>query len=109
MVPYEKRIRLSTGILMHCPFLRAAFFVTATLLVSPVYAQFQSPAAPPPPLWPPPQVASGYPFAAPTPADAYRDGLINRWEYERYEPLPEALQGPPANGTRGGDGGGGRD
>src|SRR3954453_12362275 len=34
-------------------------------------------------------------FAAPTPQDAYRDGTINRWQFEQLEgPLPPALQGP---------------
>jgi hypothetical protein len=43
-----------------------------------------------------------YPFRAPTPEDAYRKGLINRWELERYEgSTPQALQGPSVNGARG--------
>ena len=56
-------------------------------------------------------VATPYPFNAPTPDDAYRQGLINRRELERFVgPLPQALQGPPVNGDRGSsDGGGGRD
>ena len=50
----------------------------------------------------------GYPLNAPTPEDAYRQGLINRWELEQLTgPLPQALQGPSANGERGGDNGGG--
>jgi hypothetical protein len=48
-----------------------------------------------------------YPFPAPTPRDAYREGLINRWKLEQLEgPLPAAMQGPSPDGTRGGDGGG---
>ena len=43
-----------------------------------------------------------YHFNAPTPEDAYRDGQINRWQYEQIEgPLPQALQGPSPNGSRG--------
>lgn len=42
-----------------------------------------------------------YPFAAPTPSDAYRQGLINRWELEQFEgPTPQAYQGPSPNGSR---------
>jgi hypothetical protein len=42
-----------------------------------------------------------YPFPAPTPRDAYRQGLINRWELEQYEgPTPQALQGPSVDGSR---------
>jgi hypothetical protein len=40
-----------------------------------------------------------YPFQAPTPEDAYRERLINRWQLEQYEgPTPQALQGPSPNG-----------
>lgn len=54
-----------------------------------------------PPGWP------GYPLNAVTPEDAYRQHLINRWEYEQLTgPLPPALQGPSANGdTSDSDGG----
>jgi hypothetical protein len=76
--------------------------------VNPVLAQTPWPAAAPP-QWPWPQSASAgvaqpYPFPAPTPWDAYRQGLINRWELERYEgPTPQALQGPsPDGGNQGG-------
>ena len=48
-----------------------------------------------------------YRLYAPTPRDAYRDGTINRWEYEQLEgPLPPALQGPSVDGSRGGGRGG---
>ena len=48
-----------------------------------------------------------YRFVAPTPEDAYRQGLINRWQLEQLEgPTPQALQGPSPNGSRGGKGGG---
>ena len=41
---------------------------------------------------------------APTPGDAYKQGLINRWELGRLEgPTPQALQGPsPDGGNQGG-------
>ena len=53
--------------------------------------------------------ATAYSFNAPTPDDAYRQGLINRWELERFVgPLPQALQGPSVNGERGSNDGGGR-
>ena len=82
-----------------------AFAVTAAL-VGPVRAQslWQAPAQP---YGPPPAASRIYPFPAPTPSDAYRRGLINRWELEQYEgPTPQALQGPSPNG-RGASGGGG--
>ena len=50
-----------------------------------------------------------YPFNAPTPRDAYRQGLINRWELEQLTgPEPQALQGPSVDGERGNSDGGGR-
>jgi hypothetical protein len=51
--------------------------------------------------------AQRYPFPAPTPEDAYRQGLINRLELEQFAgPLPQALQGPSVDGSRGGGDGG---
>jgi hypothetical protein len=45
---------------------------------------------------------SRYRFNAATPEDAYRDGLINRWELEQLEgPTPQAMQGPSPNGNKG--------
>jgi hypothetical protein len=78
--------------------------VTAAIaVVGPVSAQ-----APPPG---PGQslAAQPYPIPGGNFEDAYRIGLINRWELERYQgPTPQALQGPSANGDRGrGTGGGG--
>ena len=57
--------------------------------------------------WPSP---AAYSLNAPTPEDAYRQGLINRWELEQLTGLvPQALQGPSVNGDKGGnDGSGGR-
>ena len=77
-----------------------ALAVTVVTTTGPVWAQaaFQ-------PLWPPAAYPGTYqyPFAA-TPRDAYRQGLINRWELERLEgPTPQALQGPsPDGGQHGG-------
>lgn len=46
--------------------------------------------------------APAWRYAAPTPDDAYRQGLINRWELEHIEgPVPQALQGPNVNGSKG--------
>jgi len=95
-------------LLMH-----AMLAVAGVAMICPVRAQVPQLAAVPP-QWPPPanygygNVYQPYPFPAPTPEDAYRDGLINRWQLEQLVgPLPEALQGPNPNGSRGGDGGGG--
>ncbi len=76
-----------------------------SVIVGPVRAQ-----APPPGTYQAQMPQAGYPnptpywrYNAPTPEDAYRDGFINRWQYEQIEgPLPEALQGPSPNGSRGG-------
>ena len=71
-----------------------------------VWAQVPSPGTQQP-QWAPP---TPYSFNAPTPRDAYRQGLINRWELEQLAgPEPQALQGPSVDGARGdSDGGGGR-
>jgi hypothetical protein len=73
----------------------------AMAVVNPVAAQV----SPPGPTQLPPGVYSNpdsYRLTAPTPDDAYREGLINRWELERLVgPTPQALQGPSANGSRG--------
>src|SRR5690242_11894882 len=91
--------------------MRVILPVTAAIIISPVQAQIASPVAAPP-QWPPSvyysSVYQPYPFPAPTPEDAYRGGIINRWEYEQLVgPLPPAMQGPSPNGDRGGGGGGG--
>jgi hypothetical protein len=81
--------------------------VTAVAIIGPARGQAPLPAAAPP--QPPPPAYSGgsyqpYPFPALTPWDAYRQGLINRWDLERFEgPTPQALQGPsPDGGNQGG-------
>src|SRR3954468_7048219 len=101
------------GTCMRHLFMRGMLAVAGASIISPVGAQAPSPAAAPP-SWPPPayyaygNVYRPYPFPAPTPKDAYRDRLINRWQLEQLTgPTPQALQGPSPNGSRGGDGGGG--
>lgn len=108
------RIGREKGTRMRHFLIRVTLAATAAILISPVQAQVPSPAAAPPqwPQWPPAAYPGGtyqyHPIPAPTPRDAYREGLINRWELEQLEgPLPPALQGPSVDGTRGGDGGGG--
>ena len=73
------------------------------------YAGYPAPyqaQVPPPQPWPAaayPVVR--YPFPAVTPEQAYNDGLINRWELERYEgPTPQALMGPNPSGGKGSQG-----
>jgi hypothetical protein len=75
----------------------------------PLWAQVPPPGTPQPS---PSAAFTGqrYPFPAPTPEDAYREGLINRWQLEQYQgPTPQALQGPSPNGgnRESGSGGGG--
>ena len=81
----------------------------AVIAISP--ARAQTPAAP---QWAWPQQAYVGPYQpvplpnAITPGDAYKQGLINRWELERYEgPTPQALQGPSPNGGNAAPGTGG--
>jgi hypothetical protein len=93
--------------------LRVTLAVTAATIISPVRAQ-TPPQTAALPQWPPAAYSGSsyqpYPLLAPTPRDAYRDGTINRFELEQLEgPLPQALQGPSPDGSRGGDGGGGGD
>jgi hypothetical protein len=76
--------------------------VVVATMISPARAQPPLPAAAPPQWAPPAYFGSSYqayPFTAPTPRDAYRQGLINRWELEQVEgPTPQALQGPSPDG-----------
>jgi len=80
--------------------------------ITPARAQVSLPSATP--QWPFPQQAYGGTYQplhllnAPTPGEAYKQGLINRWELERYEgPTPQALQGPSPNGGNAAPGAGG--
>ena len=67
----------------------------AMVIGGPAWAQAQWPPATPPDPY-------GYRLNAPTPDDAYRQGLINRWDLERIVgPTPQALQGPSPNGSKG--------
>jgi hypothetical protein len=72
-----------------------------------VWAQTSQPAAPQYPAAADP--AQRYPFPGLTPEDAYRAGLLNRWQLEQYQgPTAQALQGPSVNGgSKGGSGAGG--
>jgi len=81
-----------------------AMAAASIAVISPVLAQVPAPTAPAAAV---PYSAQRYPFAAPTPDDAYREGLINRWQLEQYQgPTPQALQGPSPNGGNRGTGGG---
>jgi len=77
----------------------------AIFIAGPVWAQAPWTGAPPP-QWP--STAYSYPdpnryrSVAPTARDAYRLGLINRWELEQLEgPEPQALQGPSPDSSKG--------
>src|SRR4051794_1727633 len=96
-------------------FVRVTLAVAGAFIISPVQAQIVSQTAALPQSPPAADYGYGtvyhpyhpYPFPAPTPEDAYRDGTINRWQLEQLVgPTPPALQGPSPNG-RGGDGGSG--
>jgi hypothetical protein len=101
------------GSFMKLLLMRVTLAVAAATIVGPVRAQVPPQTAALPP-YPPPAYSGGLnpsyavqnAIQAPTPRDAYRDGTLNRWEYEQIVgPLPPALQGPSVDGTRGGDGG----
>jgi hypothetical protein len=81
--------------------------VITMAVIEPVSAQVLLPGAP----QPSPAAAypvQRYPFPSVTPEDAYREGLINRWQLEQYQgPTPQALQGPSPNGGKGSQSGGG--
>lgn len=82
--------------------------ITAAIAVTinTVWAQTAPPGTYQPQWQPAPYPDPYYRFVAPTPRDAYRYGLINRWELERLEgPTPPALQGPSPDGKRGGGAG----
>jgi hypothetical protein len=77
--------------------------VTAVMAIAatgPVWAQAYPPGTPqagPPAAYP--GFSQACPFPAPTPRDAYRQGIINRYQLEQYEgPTPQALQGPSVDG-----------
>jgi hypothetical protein len=84
--------------------MRVAMLLCAGLgIASPAWAQ-----APYPAFGPPQQPPAAYPnqdgwrSTSPDPEDAYKDGLITRWQFEQLRgPLPQALQGPSVNGSKG--------
>jgi len=86
--------------------------ITAAITVAAigqVSAQVPPPGTQQAQLVPPAPYPWPYPFNATTPSDAYRQGLINRWELEQFTgPTPQALQGPSVNGDRGDSDGGAR-
>lgn len=81
--------------------------ITAAVTIAAIgQAWAQVPPPGPQQAWAPP---AAYPLNAPTPHDAYRQGQLNRWEFERLEgPQPAAFQGPPVDSSRGDSDGGGR-
>ena len=78
----------------------AAAAVAALAVTSPLWAQVPAPVSPQP--WPSAAYpVQHYPFPGASPEDAYRDGIINRWQLEQYEgPTPQALQGPNPSGNK---------
>lgn len=71
--------------------------VATIAVIGPVLAQV------PPAAYP----VQRYPFPSVTPEDAYREGLINRWELEQFAgPTPQAMQGPSVDGSKGSSSGG---
>jgi len=81
--------------------------VMALAATGPVWAQAYPPGTPqagPPAAYP--GFSQAYPFPAPTPRDAYRQGLINRYQLEQFEgPTPQALQGPSVDSSKSEPGG----
>ena len=88
------------------PFLIGITAVATFAAIGPVSAQVLPPGALQPSTL---YLAQRYPFPGVSPEDAYRDGVINRWQLEQYEgPTPQALQGPNPSGNKGNQGGRGR-
>ncbi len=83
--------------------LAATAIAGVSAAVSPALAQYQPPGTPP--YYTPPPYPNAQPYyGALDPEDAYRSGLINRWQLEQLEgPTPQALQGPSPNSDRGAD------
>ena len=78
--------------------------VVIAILVTPTWAQTPAPIIFGQLQWPSATQPDPYRYrlVSPTPDDAYREGLINRWELEQLVgPTPPALQGPSPNGSRG--------
>jgi hypothetical protein len=80
--------------------------VATLVVIAPVWAQVPRPWAPGPTAA---YSTQPYPFPSVTPEDAYREGLINRWELEQFAgPTPQAMQGPSVDGSKGSSSGGRR-
>jgi hypothetical protein len=92
------------------------FSVAAAMaVINPVWAQAYYPGSPQPQQFAPGQSQQATAAPAPgnpnswqslalTPRDAYREGIINRWQLEQLEgPLPQSLQGPSPDGGRNAD------
>jgi hypothetical protein len=93
---------------MRCSVIGITLTVTVVSIFAPARAQAPSPAVSPQWPWPQQAYVGTYPFPATTPSDAYKQGLINRWELEQFEgPTPPALQGPSPNGGNAAPGTGG--
>jgi len=74
--------------------------VVALALIAPAGAQAPSPSAAYLSAY------QSYALIAPTPGDAYRQGLISRWQLEQLQgPTPQAMQGPSPDGGNAGGGG----
>ena len=75
--------------------------VVTLALIAPARAQ-----APPSPSAAYLSAYQSYALVAPTPGDAYKQGLISRWQLEQLQgPTPQALQGPSPDGGNAGGGG----
>jgi hypothetical protein len=75
--------------------------IATMAVIGPALAQVV-PYRSPQPLPPAAYATPGYAFPGLSPDDAYRQGLINRWQLEQYTgPTPQALQGPSPDGRSG--------
>ena len=82
-------------------FLISIAAIAVLAIIKPVVAQQAPPPVPAQPQWPAAGYVYPYRINAATPMDAYRQGLITRWELERLEgPMPQALQGPSVDGSK---------
>ena len=82
-------------------FLISIAAIAVLAIIKPVVAQQAPPPVPAQPQWRAAGYVYPYRINAATPMDAYRQGLITRWELERLEgPMPQALQGPSVDGSK---------
>ena len=92
--------------MMRSSLIAVTFAGAVASIFSPARAQVPAPSAPPHWPWRQEAYVGAYQppplLTAPTAWDAYKQGAINRWEFERLEgPMPQALQGPSTDGARG--------